>query len=126
VIGSCEHDPLVVCQSRATEVAHIWPEPPPPVSSVTDAAIELFAALLPIQDSQSSSRVIIQVIDSVRSPKLERNTGRKAAVFVNATIALLLALRSATTSHFRHARDTLGNAQVTTGLAEFLKVNQHK
>ncbi|KAF8523823.1 ARM repeat-containing protein [Gautieria morchelliformis] len=120
VIGSCEHDPLVVCQSRATEVAHIWPEPPPPVTSVTDTAIELFAALLPIQDSQSSARVIAQVIESVRSSRLERNTGRKAAVFVNATIAVLLALRSATTSHFRHARDTLGNTQVTTGLADFL------
>lgn len=111
-----------MCQSRANDVAHIWPEPPPPVSSVTDAAIELFAALLPIQDSQSSARVIAQVIDSVRSSKLERNMGRKAAVFVNATIAVLLALRTATTSHFRHAKDTLGNVQVTTVLAEFLKV----
>ena len=91
---------------------------------MTDAAIELFAALLPIQDSQSSARVIAQVIESAKSPKLERNTGRKAAVFVNATIALLLALRSATTLHFRHARDTLGNTQVTTALADFLKVRQ--
>lgn len=113
-----------MCQSRATEVAHIWPEPPPPVTFVTDAAIELFAALLPIQDSQSSARIITQVIESVRSPRLERNTGRKAAVFVNATIALLLALRSATTSHFRHARATLGDSQVTTGLADFLKVRR--
>ncbi|KAF8584408.1 ARM repeat-containing protein [Ramaria rubella] len=122
IIGSCEHDPLVVCQFRSSEVSHIWPEPPPPATSVTDAAIELFATLLPIQDNQSSMRAIAQVIDFVRSPKLERNTGRKAAVLVNATVALLLALRSATASHFRHAKDTLGNPQVTAALADFFKV----
>lgn len=41
---------------------------------------------------------------------------------MNATVALLLALRSATITHFRHAKDTLGNAQVTASLADVLKV----
>lgn len=87
-----------------------------------DAAIELFSQLLPIQDLTSTSKIVSQLIDSVRSPKLEKNTGRKSAVSINASVALVLALRQATTSHFRHSRDTLGNAQITKNLGPFLKV----
>lgn len=87
-----------------------------------DAAIDLFAQLLPLQDLTSTSRIITQLVDSVRSVKLEKNTGRKSAVSINAAVALVLALRQATASHFRHARETLGNSQVTATLAPFLKV----
>jgi hypothetical protein len=65
---------------------------------------------------------VTQLVDSVRSAKLEKNTGRKSAVSINAAVALAFALRQATTSHFRHARETLGNSQVTSTLAPFLKV----
>lgn len=40
---------------------------------------------------------------------------------INAAVALVLALRQATTSHFRQSRETLGNAQVTKTLGPFLK-----
>ena len=63
-----------------------------------------------------------QLVESVRSPKLDKNAGRKAAVFINATIALVLALRNATVSHFRQARDTFGSTQVTSLLSPFLMV----
>jgi hypothetical protein len=57
--------------------------------------------------------IITQLLESVRSPKLEKNDGRKSAVFVNATIV----------SHFRQARDTFGNAQVTSSHSPFLMVH---
>ncbi|KAG6836470.1 hypothetical protein H0H93_007750 [Arthromyces matolae] len=62
-----------------------------------------------------------QLLDSVRSPKLERNSGRKAAVHINATTGLLLALRNATSSHFRQARETFGSSQITSLLSPFLQ-----
>ena len=64
----------------------------------------------------------MQLVESVRSPKLDKNAGRKAAVFINATIALVLALRNATVSHFRQAHDAFGCTQVTSLLSPFLMV----
>lgn len=87
-----------------------------------DTAIDLFAQLLPLQDLATTVRIITLLLESVRSPKLDKNTGRKAAVFVNAAVALVLALRHATTSHLRQARETFGNSQITTLLSPFLKV----
>lgn len=99
-----------------------WPEPPPPATAAVDAAIELFSLLLPLQDLSSCSRVVSDLVQSVQSPKLERNTGRKAAVLANASIAIALALRNATTMYSRQSRDSLGSAQVSAMLATFLKV----
>jgi len=93
------------------------------MTAVTDTAIELFAALLPLQDSQSLSKVISQLVESVRSPRLERNTGRKSAVLVNATIALVLSLRNAATGYARQAKDSFGSGQIPATLADFLKVS---
>lgn len=87
-----------------------------------DSAIDLFAQLLPLQDLGSTTRIVTLLLESVRSQKLEKNAGRKAAVSVNATIAVVLALRNATTQHFRHARETFGSSQVTTLLTTLLKV----
>ncbi|KAG6864260.1 hypothetical protein C0991_011022 [Blastosporella zonata] len=68
----------------------------------------------------STTRIISQLLKSVRSPKLDRNLGRKAAEDINATIGLLSVLRHATTSHFRQARETLGNRQILSLLSPFL------
>lgn len=125
VLGSCEHDPLFLCPDRTSATDYRLLESPPPATSVVDAAIDLFAQLLPLQDLASTSRIVSQLVDSVRSAKLEKNTGRKSAVSINAAIALVLALRQATTSHFRHSRETLGNPQVTSILAPFLKVSSY-
>ncbi|KAH8115151.1 clathrin-coated vesicle protein [Phellopilus nigrolimitatus] len=121
VIGSCEHDPLLLCQAQCTKAEIEWPEPPPSATSVVDAAIELFAALLPLQESTASKRIVSEVLDSTRSAKLEKNSGRKAAVFVNSTIAIAFALRIATTLHSRQCRETLGGSQIATTLSLFLK-----
>ena len=89
---------------------------------MVDTAIDLFSKLLPLQDLPSTQKVIANLVESVRSPKLERNAGRKAAVFINATVALVLTLRNTTTSHFRQGKDTFGSGQITSLLSSFLMV----
>ncbi len=98
-------------------------EPPPATTSVVDTAIELFAQLLPLQDLTSTIKILTLLVESVRSPKLEKNAGRKAAVFINAAVAVVLALRQAMSStQSRRAKDTFGSTQVTALLSPFLKV----
>ncbi|KAF8889054.1 clathrin-coated vesicle protein [Infundibulicybe gibba] len=121
IIGACEHDPLSLFRANLSDAGYQLYEPPPPVSAVVDAAIDLFAQLLPLQDVASTTRIITQLLEFVKSPKLEKNAGRKAAVFINAATALMLALRIATSSHFRQARETLGSSQVTSLLGPFLR-----
>ena len=123
IIGSCEFDPLLLCHapSRLSDVE--WPEPPPPSTAVVDAAIELFAALLPLQDATSCKAVVKDVLESTRSSRLEKNAGRKAAVVVNSTIAVTRTLRVASSSASRQAKDSFGNAQVGELLSAFLKVS---
>ncbi|GJJ09041.1 hypothetical protein Clacol_003263 [Clathrus columnatus] len=121
VIGSCEHEPLTICQTKLQDNRIVWPEPPPPMTSVTDAAIGLFSFLLAEQDVHNISKVITQLIDFVRSPKLDKNPGRKAAVLVNTAVALLLALRQVISIGSRNTKDAFASAQISDSLADFLK-----
>ena len=66
-------------------------------------------------------RIVSQLLELVKSSKLEKNSGRKVAVQINSTVGLLLALRHATTSHFRQSRETFGNPQVSSLLSPFLQ-----
>lgn len=87
VLCSLEHDPLAVCMTQASTSYRGSPVLPP-ATAVVNSAIELFGLLLPFQDASSVSRTLRQMADSIKSPKLEKNMGRKMAVLVNATIAL--------------------------------------
>lgn len=122
VVGSCEYDPMALCQAKVVGDPN-WPESSSPTSAVADAAIELFAMLLHQQDLSSCSRLISEMIESVRSPQFEKNPGRKAAILVNATIALDLAFKYATSSQSRRSREIFGNPQLSSTLASFLKVD---
>lgn len=99
---------------------------PPAVSSVCDAAIELFSQLLPVQDLSTTVRTINHLIESSQSPKLDKNAGRRAAVIVNSVVAIVRTLRVSMISHHRQAKDTLGHSQVTSALGAFLKVGPIK
>ncbi|KAJ7193893.1 armadillo-type protein [Mycena pura] len=90
-------------------------------TAVVDTSIELFAQLLPLQDLTSTVKIVTLLLESVRSPKLEKNAGRKAAAFINAAVALVVVLRQATATQARRAKDTFGSSQVTTLLSPFLK-----
>ncbi|KAJ8482572.1 hypothetical protein ONZ51_g5279 [Trametes cubensis] len=118
IITALEHDPLYLCQALIVDNSCRAPEPPPAATAAVDAAIMLFAQLLPLQDVAQTTRLVTQLLNSVGSPKLEKNTGRKAAALVNTTFAIVFALRQGTSAS---ARQVLGNAQVATPLATFLK-----
>ncbi|KAK2459742.1 hypothetical protein APHAL10511_008243 [Amanita phalloides] len=124
ILGACEYDPIVLCQQQSRGLdgkLYRLVEPPPPTTAVVDAAIELFAQLLPLQDLTIAMRTLNTLLEAIRSPKLEKNAGRKAAVTVNATLAIVLVLRNAmSVIHAKHARDVLGNTQVTGLLSPFL------
>lgn len=122
MLGSCEHDTLSLCLTIPASNDRTIIDCPPATSAVVDASIELFARLLPIQDLATVTRTVTQLVDSVKSPKLEKNSGRKAAVLINSVIAITRALRCAMESHSRQAKETLGHSQVTTHLAPLLKV----
>lgn len=126
VLGACEHDPLVLCQqqSRGLDGKLFQPvEPTPPTTAVVDAAVELFAQLLPLQEPTISIRTLNTLLEAVRSSKLEKNIGRRVAVTVNASIAIVLTLRNAMSStHAKQARDDLGSTQITSLLSQFLMV----
>jgi len=96
-------------------------ESPPPATSVIDTAIELFSRLLPLQELPSITKYIQQVLELARSPKLDKNVGRKAAVFVNVGVAFVLTLRYVATTQIKQARETFGSSQVTTLLSPFLR-----
>ncbi|KAJ7198315.1 clathrin-coated vesicle protein [Mycena pura] len=121
ILGACEHDPLTLCQARISNAEYQLEEPPPAMTAVVDTSIELFAQLLPLQDLTSTVKIVTLLLESVRSPKLEKNAGRKAAAFINAAVALVLVLRQATATQARRAKDTFGSSQVTTLLSPFLK-----
>ncbi|KAG5650911.1 hypothetical protein H0H81_010574 [Sphagnurus paluster] len=63
---------------------------PPAAISVVDTAVYLFARLLHLQD-----RAITQLLNFIKSSELEKNSGRKAAVPIDAIFGLM-ALRHAT------------------------------
>ncbi|EIW85333.1 clathrin-coated vesicle protein [Coniophora puteana RWD-64-598 SS2] len=119
ILGACEHDPLSLCLPTLEEVLAL--DIPPPTTGVVDEAIVLFSQLLPLQDVTSTARVISGLVEALRSPKLEKSPGRKAAMTVNIMVAILQTLRLSTTIHYRQAKETLGNPQVTSVLAPFLK-----
>ncbi|KAF7309872.1 Clathrin-coated vesicle protein [Mycena indigotica] len=121
ILGACEHDPLSLCQARLSNDEYQLDEPPPALTAVIDTAIELFAQLLPLQDLATTTKIVTLLVESVRSPKLEKNTGRKAAVSINGAVAIVLALRQAMATQARRARDTFGASQVTSLLSPFLK-----
>ncbi|KAG2366768.1 armadillo-type protein [Suillus spraguei] len=121
ILGACEHDTLSLSMINPSEEESRSFNAPPPVSSVCDAAIELFSQLLPAQDLSTTLRTISHLIESNRSPKLDKNAGRRAAVMLNSVVAIVRALRVSMISHHRQSKDTLGHSQVTSALGAFLK-----
>ncbi|KAH7108306.1 ARM repeat-containing protein [Auriculariales sp. MPI-PUGE-AT-0066] len=119
VLGSIEHDTSLLW--RPFRFGHACPEPAPPATAVVDAAISLFSQLLPLQDSSLVTKTVAQLAEGYKSPKLERNVGRKTAVFVNATTAMMLALRVAGTGPQKQAREAFGGASVTNTITDLLR-----
>ncbi|PWY99439.1 ARM repeat-containing protein [Testicularia cyperi] len=111
ILGALEHDELFLytvtssgSASRAstaetgeilTETIETPPLSPPPATGVVDAAIQLFTALLPYQTREVQISAMEALLAHGKSTKLDRNPGRKQAIRVNSTVAVLGALRTA-------------------------------
>jgi hypothetical protein len=67
-------------------------------------------------------RILQQLVEFVRSPKLDKNNGRRLAVLYNATTAITLALREAGISARRTVSETFSHPSVTGVLSPFLLV----
>lgn len=94
---------------------------PPASTAAVNDAIQLFAQLLPLQDHASMTKTVAQLIEATNSAKTEKNTGRRAAVLVNSAVAVVLALRHASTQT-RQIAELVGHPAVSAPLADLLKV----
>ncbi|QRV99686.1 HEAT repeat protein [Ceratobasidium sp. AG-Ba] len=119
ILGSLEHNPLLLCSASST--GSTWPQPPPPATAITDAAITLFSSLLPLQEHSNVQSNLQLLVDSCRSTRLDRNAGRKTSVMANTAVALAQMLRIATEGAGRKAKDSLGTPNVVALLGELLQ-----
>lgn len=120
VMGAIEHDPLT------SSTVHMDMEEaystPPPATGVVDAAIELFALVLPSQSFHVHTKLLDQLVTYIQSPKVERNPGRKMAILVNAAVAAVGALRTAMAPGSRRQGENMAVPQVNKHLREVAKV----
>lgn len=121
IIRSLEHDPLVVCHTPLAHMDGQRQDLPPASTAAVNDAIQLFAQLLPLQDHASMTKTVAQLIEATNSAKTEKNTGRRAAVLVNSAVAIVLALRHASTQT-RQIAELVGHPAVSAPLADLLKV----
>ena len=86
VCGAQEHDSVCLYTGHQDDVQNL---PDPPATAVVNAAIILFATALPLQSSKIQEGVLEQLATYLSSTSLQKDPGRKAAVTVNAAMALL-------------------------------------
>jgi hypothetical protein len=118
ILGSSEHDWLALLSPSVVKLR----PPPPPATGLVDAAVELFALYLPLQDLPTQSGLVHQMTNFVHSNKLEKNLGRKVAILGNATTSVLGALRVAMQGNSRRLQENMGAQQLNVLLRDVLKV----
>ena len=67
--------------------------PDPPATEVVNSAITFFAMALPLQSPQVQESSLEQLSLYLSARSLQRDPGRKAAIVINVTLALLNALK---------------------------------
>lgn len=95
--------------------------PDPPATEVVNSAIALFAVCLPLQESKIQESILEQLSVHLSAKSLQRDPGRKAAVTVNISLALLGALKVSAGETSANAGN-LGSPAVEKCLDEFLRV----
>ena len=97
--------------------------PDPPATELVNAAIILFATALPLQNSRIQEGVLEQLAMLLSSPSLQRDPGRRAAVTVNAAMALLGMLKVAVRDTIAEPGD-LRQPTVERTIEEILRVSK--
>jgi HEAT repeat-containing protein 5 len=87
-LPALEHDPAILFR---TEQRHDAVELSPPSTACIDASIKLFSMVLPAQSARVQESAMAQ-ITAVLAASGQREPGRKAAVQLNSTLAILLSL----------------------------------
>lgn len=90
VLGSIEHDSVYLYLSDFLGEDAL---PAPPATAVVNSAIDLFTALLPMQQPKVQESILEQIATFLASNTLQRNPGRRAAMTVNVAVALLGTIR---------------------------------
>ncbi|KAJ6150994.1 hypothetical protein N7470_007588 [Penicillium chermesinum] len=91
ICQASEHDAVLLYSMRDGD--HLSVDPP--TTGVVNSAIELFAVALGLHSAKIQESSIEQIATFLTSPTLQRNPGRKAALAVNVSVALLHALKVA-------------------------------
>lgn len=126
VLGAAEHDPLILYarpnEAVTSDTPDTPPLPPPAATGMVDAALHLFAALLPFQARERQISAVEALLAHTRSTRLEKNPARRQAVQMNACVALLGVLRTATASAGGSRRASgFNNERLTAALRDVLK-----
>ena len=120
ICGAQEHDSVCIYTGRQAESEDL---PDPPATELVNAAIVLFATALPLQSSTIQEGVLEQLATFLSSSSLQRDPGRRAAVTVNAAMALLGVLKVAVSETVAESGD-LRQATVERTIEEILRVSQ--
>ncbi|KAI4592566.1 hypothetical protein KJ359_011017 [Pestalotiopsis sp. 9143b] len=92
VCPSLEHDAAMLYVSDATGISAL---PHPPATEVINMAIKLFAFVFPLTPAKVQESILEQVATFMSAGVLQRDPGRKAAMNVNISTALLYSLKVA-------------------------------
>jgi hypothetical protein len=91
ICEASEHDPILLYSARQGDRLSADPHP----TGVVNAAIELFSVALALHAPKVQESSVEQIATFLSSTGLQRNPGRKAAMVVNISVALLHALKVA-------------------------------
>ena len=86
ICGAREHDPLCIQMCANSDLEYL---PDPPATEVVNSAIVLFALALPLQDVKIQESTLEQLHNLLLAKSLTRDPGRKAAITVNVSLAIL-------------------------------------
>ena len=119
ICGAQEHDSICLYTGNQIDAEEL---PDPPATELVNAAIVLFATALPLQNSRIQEGVLEQLATLLSSTSLQRDPGRKAAVTVNAAMALLGMLKVAVGDTIAEPGD-LKQPTVERTIEEILRVS---
>ncbi|KAJ5600395.1 hypothetical protein N7450_001462 [Penicillium hetheringtonii] len=88
ICQASEHDSVLLYSSRAGDICV-----DPPTTGVVNSAIDLFSVALALYSPKVQESSVEQIATFLASQGLQRNPGRKAALGVNISVALLHALK---------------------------------
>lgn len=123
VCNATEHDSISLYIRRDGNV-DMDELPDPPATEVVNAALSLFAILLPLQTPKVQESLLEQIQSFLSAGTLVRDPARKAAMTVNIATALLGALKVANKETSSPPGD-LKSAAVEKALQELLHVSDH-